>query len=288
MKKTLKVSLLSLFVAVQLVLTPLLASSVRALPVVKDAECTPVGAPDQSKFERNVGHPHKVVMATYQWFETTPDSGVWELKLDVNPIGGKEGWVKTYPAWWGKGLLFWLKKPVELPQTITEVECEEVDPEEPSNPPIGGPQPTPAPDDGTSGHRSSMGNDNLRCSNTMFDAVMEVKWDGRPAQDVKVVFYFDGQRVEVRSNENGQARTQFPIKSGVLIGEPEGYPTQSQVIEAPTCDDVILDPDRGGQVLGATTLADTGSTNWLAMTGIYAGLATLGGAAYAYRKENKN
>lgn len=156
-------------------------------------------------------------------------------------------------------------------------------------PPIGGPEatPSPAPDDGKSGHRSSLGNDNLQCTNTHFDAVMDVKWDGVGQKDVKVVFYFNGERIETRSDENGRARTQYPIGSGVLIAEADGYPTQSQVIAAPACGPVMLDPD--GSVLGATTLAGTGSQDLYMAAGIVgSGLSLIGSTVYGYIKKKQN
>lgn len=103
------------------------ASVVRATEEVPQEECVEVTAPDPETFERDV-NKYGTTMATYKWFET--EDGVWQLKLDVNPIGGKEGWVSSYPSWWGKGIFFWLEKPESLPQTVTEVTCPE--PEEPT------------------------------------------------------------------------------------------------------------------------------------------------------------
>lgn len=264
---------------------------------------------------------------SFRWQIVKNENGVitWKLYKDIDPRGGHEIWteVHTEPKYrqevpncepevpqCEEGEIYnpdsqecELEEPVDpcseepdyntyklLSITSDEKPQEPVCPTpEPSEPPIGGPEatPSPAPDDGKSGHRSSLGNDNLQCTNTHFDAVMDVKWDGVGQKDVKVVFYFNGERIETRSNENGRARTQYPIGSGVLIAEAEGYPTQSQVIAAPACEPVVLDPD--GSVLGATTLASTGSQDLFAAAGVIgSGLSLLGSAAYGYFRQKQN
>lgn len=97
------------------VTTPAMAIEFDELPV----SCVAVTAPDPVMFEKNVAKIG-TIMATYKWFEES--EGTWVLKIDVDPQGGENhrDWKTSYPQTWG--LLF--KKPVALPQTITEVSCE--------------------------------------------------------------------------------------------------------------------------------------------------------------------
>ncbi len=299
MQKSLKIGLLSIFIATQLMVSPLASMAAKGTSSIPVDECIPVSAPNPIVFEKNISkHPHITVMATYKWFETSEDSGIWTLKLDIHPEGGKEEWVSSYPSYWS----FLFQKPVKLPKTITEKECEQPAPCEwnseilasddaceepqPEDPPIGGPSDDDDDDNDPKPWKTKLSTDNHQCTEKEFDAIMDVREDGVGKGGVKVTFYFNGQTVEVRTNADGRGRTKFARAAGDLKADAEGYPSQSQVVEALDCEDVILDPGRGGQVLGATTLADTGTTNWLALVMIYAGLATMGGAAYAYRKTN--
>lgn len=161
--------------------------------------------------------------------------------------------------------------------------------QEPEPTPTPEPTPSPTPDDGKSGHRSSLSHDNLQCPNTDFEAVMDVKKDGQGAKDVKVKFTFNGVTKEVTTNENGRAKVSFVIGSGTLTAEAEGYPSQALNIQAPDCG-TSADPDngRGGQVLGATTLAETGSqSTYAAIMMVASGLFLSVASYYGYNQTKK-
>ncbi|HEX7018297.1 MAG TPA: hypothetical protein VF209_05330, partial [Patescibacteria group bacterium] len=73
---------------------------------------------------------------------------------------------------------------------------------------------------------------------------------------------------EARTNDEGRAQVSFPLVSGTVIAQADGYGTYTKNIQEPVeCKDIHIDPDQGqvlgtstqGQVLGATTLADTGN-----------------------------
>jgi len=155
------------------------------------------------------------------------------------------------------------------------------------------PTPSPTPDDGKSGERSSLAHDNLQCPNSEFEAVMDVKRDGNGVKDVKVVFNFNGVRKEATTNDGGRAKVSFVIGNGTLTAEPEGFPSQALNIQAPECGAGIggdtSEPGRGGQVLGATTLAETGNQSlYTAILMMVGGLALSAASYYGYNYINKD
>lgn len=157
------------------------------------------------------------------------------------------------------------------------------------------------------GRQSSLANDNLQCTTSYFDAVMDVKDNGNPVRDILVRFAYNGASREARTNENGRAKVAFDQNgNGSLTATAEGYPSQSMYITVPQCGPVALDPDRNrggsilgtstdstkntkqGQVLGASTLADTGSGPLYSMATVFAaGLLMTLSALYGYNQDKK-
>jgi hypothetical protein len=167
------------------------------------------------------------------------------------------------------------------------------------------PSPTPGNPDNV-GHHSSLGTADVMCERTEFNVTYVVKDNGQPVRDVLVTFTFEGEVKQARTNAEGQANVSFGRRSGRITASADGWSTQSLSVTNPeNCPDVILDPDRGGntggsnsgvggtggqvlgtstnsstaggsnkrgqgQVLGATTLADTGSQLEMIMSGIFA------------------
>lgn len=108
---------------------------------------------------------------------------------------------------------------------------------------------------------TSLANDNLQCTNKEFDAVFDVFESGTPVNNAVVTFTFNGATKEVKTNVDGRAKVQFTIAEGTVIASTPNYPTQSMTITKPVgCPSVHLDPARG-QVLGASTMASTGSVD---------------------------
>jgi hypothetical protein len=168
------------------------------------------------------------------------------------------------------------------------------------------PQPTSQPEGNKSeGRQTSLANDNLQCTTSYFDAVMDVKDNGNPVKDLLVRFAFNGVSKEARTNENGRAKVSFDQNgNGSLTATAEGYPSQSMYITAPQCGPVVLDPNRdrkgsvlgastdstkhSGQVLGASTLANTGSGPLYSMGTLFVtGLVMTLTAIYGYNQDKK-
>ncbi len=134
-----------------------------------------------------------------------------------------------------------------------------------------------------SGHRSSLATDHLNCENSDFEAVMDLKWDGQGKGDIKVVFNFNGERKEATTNENGRAKVSYHRNSGTLTADAQDYPTQILTITAP--ENCSADNNSQGQVLGITTLANTGNAaQQIALFSLLAGAAVTVYAVYAYRQ----
>jgi hypothetical protein len=161
------------------------------------------------------------------------------------------------------------------------------------------PTPTSSPTSGSSGggnggggssdpgKQTSLANDNLQCHNPQFDAVMDVKENGNGIKDVLVTFVFNGQTKQAHTNEHGRAKVTFDRAAGTITATANGYPSQSMNINVPSCHDVVLDPDRS-KVLGATTLADTGSSSEFALSiGMLAGLSLAALSTYGYLKTSQ-
>lgn len=161
---------------------------------------------------------------------------------------------------------------------VTPEPTPEVSPE-----PTSTPESSPAPDDGKSGHRSALATDNLNCEHSDFEAVMDVRWDGNGMKDVKVKFNFNGSTKEATTNENGRAKVSYGRGNGTLTAEAADYPSQSLTITEP--ENCPAESNSQGQVLGISTLANTGNTTQqIALFSLLAGVAVTAYAVYAYRQ----
>ncbi len=99
------------------------------------------------------------------------------------------------------------------------------------------------------------------CVNGDFEAVFDVKENGNAVKDVLVKFEFNGSTKEAKTNEQGRAKVSFRAGAGTVKAWADGFPSQQQTLEDPHCPVVHMDPGgRGGQVLGVSTLAATGSS----------------------------
>lgn len=124
--------------------------------------------------------------------------------------------------------------------------------------PTSGPTPTEGPHQ--PGKESSLANDSM-CVNGDFEAVFDVKENGNAVKDVLVKFEFNGSTKEAKTNEQGRAKVSFRAGAGTVKAWADGFPSQQQTLEDPHCPVVHMDPGgRGGQVLGVSTLAATGSS----------------------------
>jgi hypothetical protein len=150
--------------------------------------------------------------------------------------------------------------------------------------PMVSPSPTanPSPSPSSSpqpGRQSSLATDNLVCTLTTFDVIMDVKDNGNGVENVTVRFTYNNSTLEAKTNKDGRAKVSFTRSgNGPLTAQVDGYPSQSLFVAMPeVCQPIYLDPDktRGvggpgsvlgastqpGKVLGATTLANTGSSD---------------------------
>lgn len=95
---------------------------------LEEPSCIETQAPDPISFDKNIAK-FGTVNATFKWFN---EDGNWVLKIDVDPQGGENhrDWRTEYPQGWST--LF--KKPVTLPQSITQVTCPEPSPSEEATP----------------------------------------------------------------------------------------------------------------------------------------------------------
>lgn len=128
--------------------------------------------------------------------------------------------------------------------------------------------PTPTP---SLGKQSRIGYNAISC-NENFEVVADLTENGNPVEGVEVTFNYNPE-AKATTNADGRARVFFPrLFEGPVTAKADGYPTQTVFVTFPTCheegetntSDVVLaaattNPPRRGQVLGATTLANTGS-----------------------------
>lgn len=169
----------------------------------------------------------------------------------------------------------------------------------PSSSPSNSPQP-PA----DSGTRSSLGYNVHGCSEQNFEVTMDLFRDGNPVEGVDVTFSYN-PTVVATTNSNGRATAYFQKGLGTSVtASAPGYPTQTISIvipnncpqESPSTPTTLATIDitpqndsgsgRGGQVLGATTLADTASRQTSEMALLvtaHAFFLAIGGLTYAYK-----
>lgn len=177
---------------------------------------------------------------------------------------------------------------------------------DPSPTPSISPNPSISPDP-NSGKHSALGVD--VCCDDTFDAVYDVTENGKPIANIEVTFTYN-PTLTARTNENGRAKVTFPKRGDRTVSaQADGYPTQSLFVTMPTnCPAKISEAGIGGtstgqvlgantdnssignsqtrgigQVLGASTLADTGSArDGFAKISLIFGLVLMLGSSYGY------
>ncbi|HKY74212.1 MAG TPA: hypothetical protein VJ246_02795 [Patescibacteria group bacterium] len=155
------------------------------------------------------------------------------------------------------------------------------------------PTPTPSPSNGP-GKQSKLSNDNLQCSSSDFEVIMDLLDNGNGVKDVEVTFTFNGSEKRAKTNDSGRARTSFGRAAGVVSAKADGFDSQTMTIDLPQCP--VSGGTGGGQVLGATTgkvlgastLAATGSAvDALAQVGLAFGFVLTIISGYGYYRVAK-
>lgn len=121
---------------------------------------------------------------------------------------------------------------------------------------------------------------------------MDLTENNDGVKDVEVTFTFNGQEKKAKTNEEGRARVRFNRANGTVKASADGFSSQSMSVTAPDCSEVVLDPNtntgRGGQVLGASTLAATGSQDFYQLImSLTTGITLTTISAYGYQKTKK-
>lgn len=189
--------------------------------------------------------------------------------------------------------------PTEEPSPTPTNEPEASPTPTPSPTPEASSTPTPTPSNNNSGKQSKLSNDNLQCTSSEFEVIMDLLDNGNGVKDVEVTFSFNGSEKKVKTNDSGRARTSFGRSAGVVSAKADGFDSQTMTIDPPQCS--VSGGTSGGQVLGATTgkvlgattLAATGSSiDALAQVGLAFGLILTIISGYGYyrlaRETSKN
>jgi hypothetical protein len=109
---------------------------------------------------------------------------------------------------------------------------------------------------------------NLVCSESDFTVDMDLTEDGQPVAGILVNFSYNGLNASDTTDAGGRAIVSFPAQGNYTVqANPDGgYPSKSLEVHMPeNCP--AGETQVGGQVLGASTLASTGSGEELALAG---------------------
>ncbi len=156
----------------------------------------------------------------------------------------------------------------------------------PSATPESTPTATPNPESGK--HSSSAISDPI-CRDNNIDVSLTLMQDGQPVIGVNVKFVYNNEAKFAKTEANGRAGVAFGyVHDGDVKFEPEeGFPSQSQKVElSQSC--VPTKTTSTGSVLGATTLAKTGTFEELVfnMVGLTGTITTvIGSALYAKQRQ---
>jgi len=193
--------------------------------------------------------------------------------------------------------------PTDEPQvTPTPTDEPEVTPT-PTDEPEQEVTPTPT-EEPQAGKTSSLGYD-ISCNQGDFKATFDLKENGVATANILVNFTYNGLAKQATTNADGRASVTFPQQGSYdLKAAPDnGYPTQSMKVNMPeNCPagnpDPATTPGVGGLVLGATTatnysngqvlgvstMANTGvAEDLMALSSMASGILLLG---HAYKKKN--
>lgn len=161
---------------------------------------------------------------------------------------------------------------------------------EPTAEPEGSPSPSPSliprprSENPQEGAHSSLGF-NRTCATGNLETTMDLTQNGSAVSNTQVTFIYNGQTQTKQTDAQGRAQAYFPLlnQQKSLQASAIGFPSQETLISAiDSCDSQATAgvggqstaiankiASRNGQILGATTLADTGS-------GVIANILTTG------------
>jgi hypothetical protein len=110
---------------------------------------------------------------------------------------------------------------------------------------------------------------NLTCNESDFTVDMDLTEDGQPVAGILVNFSYNGLNASDTTDAGGRARVSFPAQGNYTVqANPDGgYPSKSLEVHMPEDCPAGETIQVGGQVLGASTLASTGSGEELALAG---------------------
>ena len=123
------------------------------------------------------------------------------------------------------------------------------------------PTPTPTP---STNNRSSLSTVDPSCDSDSISATHKIEENGKAIKGVRVVFEYNGEQKIAYTDQNGKAQISFKYTSDHhLNSKPDGFSSASHYITKETeCSDTpsgsVLGASTQGQVLGATTYAETG------------------------------
>ncbi len=122
---------------------------------------------------------------------------------------------------------------------------------------------------------SAMGYNGPTCTNNEFEVTMDLKdANGNGAKDVLVTFTYRNEKKEARTNNDGRARVFYSFSGEDSVeARADGFATQHVFIKAAqscpvtggsssTSSNNNTETRSNGQVLGASTLAETGMNIW--------------------------
>lgn len=201
------------------------------------------------------------------WFPGIADHSWGDV---IPPIAG----VHAGKNWDSNGQAFW-NNSCNIPLVVSPSPSPSVEPTAtPSAIPTPTPTPSPTPNPSPSqGKQVSMGVNVGHCSNGFFDAVADLTEDGNPKEGILVTFSYNPTLTST-TNADGRAGVTFPqLAEGPVTASADGYPTQTAYVtfRSEKCPEDVggavlgasteSKPKSAGQVLGATTLANTGAAD---------------------------
>jgi hypothetical protein len=202
------------------------------------------------------------------WYSGIADHSWGDVIPPIEGVHGGKNWTAEGQAFWNNSCNLPSASPSPSPSASVEPS--------PSATPSASVTPSPAPSPSTTpgpqGKQVSMGVDVGSCSNGFFDAVADLTENGNPIEGVEVTFNYNPE-AKAKTNAQGRARVTFPqLAEGPVTAKADGYPTQTAYVtfRSEKCQGIggaVLGtstetkPKTTGQVLGATTLANTGASD---------------------------
>ncbi len=169
----------------------------------------------------------------------------------------------------------------------------------PSEEPLSSSSPSPSPE---SDNKAEISVDGPRCDSATFTASVVYSVGGVPVVGTAVTFTYQGMTLGATTDSSGRAQVTFTFfsKGTVTASAAEFTDASSEVKPADVCSSINLDPGKNGgqsenttagQVLGASTLAQTGTIeeDFRALAfGAGASILGLGLRLYAPQKKDKS